>query len=145
MGGSEGAGPWDWSPGSTLPQPHPQLRRRQPCSALFPTRPLCTLRAQGHLQVAAQVHRKDVVGGIGDEAGAHAGRGVVQVQDEVKGLARGLGPQQSVQLSGSCHLIWVIRVGPGPAGAGMGVSPPTVSIIRGAMRGGEGRGGSRLC
>ncbi|ELK27121.1 Protein FAM190B [Myotis davidii] len=59
------------------------------------------------------MHRKDVVGRFHDEAGTHAGRGVVQVQDEVKGLARGLGPQQLVQLLDPCHLIWVIRVYPG--------------------------------
>lgn len=119
----------------TLPQPRPQLRRR----TLLPTAPLCTPLAQGHLQVAAQVHRKDVAGGVGNEAGAQGGRGVVQVQDEVTGLARGLGPQQLVQLSGPCHLVRVIRVGAGAAGEGMGASPPTVSISGGFMSGGEGR------
>lgn len=42
---------------------------------------------QGHLSVAAHAHGKDVAGHRHDEAGAHVGRGVVQVKDKVEHLA----------------------------------------------------------
>lgn len=94
-----------------------ELRGGQPT----PTHPPAGL---DHLQVMAQVHDEDFLLALGDEAGAHVGCGVVQIQDQVEGLGRAFGPQELVQFPGSCYLVWVIRGGLGTTGAGMRRAAP---------------------